>query len=121
MRTYSTGDTNSAMFRLSRKVTTGFGFGPTYYYEITSSAGYGLDTRETERYFKRHQSTAGFTSEYVVDHNYETIKWYVNNLTVGNTYRFFVEAKHVTSSSNSSLYLYAGGSQPPCIIKGYFV
>ena len=114
IRTFSTGSSSLAMFRLSKKVDTN-------YYEITSSYGYGLDTGQTEKYFKKYMSTAGTTSEYVVDHTYETIKWYISGLTVGNTYRFYVQAKNASTSTASSIYLYSGGSWPPCILKGYFI
>ena len=52
------------------------------------------------------------------DDVYLTMTWYLTGLTIGNTYNLYPQMR---SSSSSSNFIRAGGSNAPAILRGYYL
>jgi hypothetical protein len=74
----------------------------------TNQGGYGTGTRSTARLIHYCDET---------DKQLETVEWYLQGLTIGSTYTINPMAK----TSSTLNYIYAGGSYPACILKGYYL
>tara|TARA_Y100001973_G_C5205002_1_gene340827 strand:- start:253 stop:1488 length:1236 start_codon:yes stop_codon:yes gene_type:complete len=74
----------------------------------TNQGGYGTGTRSTARLIHYCDET---------DKQLETVEWYLSGLTIGTTYTVNPMAK----TSSTLNYIYAGGSYPACIFKGYYL
>ena len=74
----------------------------------TYGGGYGTGTRNTERF-------VNYTDE--TDRNPVRQTWYLQGLTIGTSYTINPAAK--TSATTNSIY--AGGSYPACILRGYYL
>ena len=70
----------------------------------TDEGGYGTGTRNTERLVSYPDEN---------DKRQMVMSWYLQGLTIGNTYTINPYAK----TSGTWNYIYAGGSYPPCILK----
>jgi len=69
-----------------------------------TGGGYGTGTRSTERLVSYPDEN---------DKRQMVMSWYLQGLTIGNSYTINPFAK----TSSSWNYIYAGGSYPPCILK----
>jgi hypothetical protein len=74
----------------------------------TNKGGYGTGTRSTARNIHYCDET---------DKQLETVEWYLQGLTIGSVYTVNPMAK----TSSTLNYIYAGGSYPACILKGYYL
>jgi hypothetical protein len=74
----------------------------------TKGGGYGTGTRDTAR-------NIHFSDE--TDKQLEVVEWYLQGLTVGSSYTINPMAK----TSSTLNYIYAGGSYPASILKGYYL
>jgi len=74
----------------------------------TSGGGSGTGTRSTTR-------TTFYTDE--TDKAQVIQTWYLTGLTIGNTYTI----NPMASTSATTNYIYAGGSYPACILRGYYL
>ena len=74
----------------------------------TNQGGYGTGTRSTARNIHYCDET---------DKQLENVEWYLQGLTIGSTYTINPMAK----TSSTLNYIYAGGSYPACILKGYYL
>ena len=74
----------------------------------TTQGGYGTGTRATNR-------NIHFSDE--TDKQLEVVEWYLQGLTKGTTYTVNPMAK----TSSTLNYIYAGGSYPASILKGYYL
>ena len=52
------------------------------------------------------------------DDVYLTMTWYLTGLTIGNTYNLYPQMRSTSSSSN---FIRAGGSNAPAILRGYYL
>lgn len=46
-----------------------------------------------------------------------TMTWYLTGLTIGNSYNLYPQMRSSTTTNS----IYAGGSYPPCILRGYYL
>jgi len=74
----------------------------------TSGGGSGTGTRSTTR-------TTAYTDE--TDKVCVRHTWYLQGLTIGNSYTINPMAR----TSATTNYIYAGGSYPACILRGYYL
>lgn len=74
----------------------------------TNQGGYGTGTRATNRNIHYCDET---------DKQTETVEWYLSGLSIGTTYTVNPMAK----TSSTLNYIYAGGSYPASILKGYYL
>ena len=74
----------------------------------TNQGGYGTGTRNTERLIHGMDET---------DKQIFRITWYIQGLTIGNTYTFNPQAK----TSGTFNYIAAGGNYPATILRGYYL
>jgi len=74
----------------------------------TTQGGYGTGTRATNRLIHFSDET---------DKQLEVVEWYLQGLTKGTTYTVNPMAK----TSSTLNYIYAGGSYPSSILKGYYL
>ena len=74
----------------------------------TNQGGYGTGTRNTERLIHGMDET---------DKQIFRITWYIQGLTIGNTYTFNPQAR----TSSTFNYIAAGGSYPATILRGYYL
>ena len=74
----------------------------------TKGGGYGTGTRDTAR-------NIHFSDE--TDKQLEVVEWYLQGLTIGTSYTINPMAK----TSSTLNYIYAGGSYPASILKGYYL
>tara|TARA_R100001079_G_scaffold31574_1_gene16109 strand:- start:1115 stop:2269 length:1155 start_codon:yes stop_codon:yes gene_type:complete len=82
--------------------------GGTEFSTGTNQGGYGTGTVNTERLIHGMDET---------DKQIFRITWYIQGLTIGNTYTFNPQAK--TSSTYN--YIAAGGTYPATILRGYYL
>ena len=74
----------------------------------TDQGGYGTGTRNTERIVHGMDET---------DKQIFRITWYIQGLTIGNTYTFNPESK----TSGTFNYIAAGGNYPATFLRGYYL
>ena len=98
---YGSSSNRSTYCRLTDNAGTEFSAG-------TNQGGSGTGTRNTERIVHGMDET---------DKQIFRITWFIEGLTIGNTYTFNPQAK--TSSTNN--YIAAGGSYPATFLRGYYL
>ena len=83
----------------------------------------GSSSTSTSAEFSTFYSTGGRDTTRLIhqadesDDVYLTMTWYLTGLTVGNSYNLYPQMRS-SSTTNS---IYAGGSYPPCILRGYYL
>ena len=82
--------------------------GGTEFSSGTNQGGYGTGTVNTERLVHGMDET---------DKQIFRITWYIQGLTIGNTYTFNPQAR----TSGTFNYIAAGGSYPATILRGYYL
>ena len=82
--------------------------GGTEFSTGSNQGGYGTGTRNTERITQVADET---------DKQEVRQTWFIQGLTIGNTYTFQPQAK----TSSTTNYIAAGGTYPATILRGYYL